>query len=87
MPDAIDAPELRKAVSAALQEHAMEVDGERSVLVGFGLVIEWLAPDGERWLSLAGGDASGGPGTEWQLQGYFHNALHADWPSPHEDDD
>lgn len=51
---------------------------EGTMLKGWVLVAEWVAPDNGAWLTRL----SGGPGTEddglpeWQEQGYLHNALH-----------
>lgn len=79
MADAVDAPGLRQAVNDVLQEHAMEVDGERSLLMGWCCVVEWVAPDGNRWLSYLATDARCEPAPTWQSHGYLHNALN-DWP-------
>lgn len=85
MGDAVDSPGLRDALHEAFQEHAMEVNGERSVVLGWAAVVEWVAPDGHRWLSFAATDARGEPAPTWQAQGYLHNALH-DWPNAEDDD-
>jgi hypothetical protein len=78
--EATDAPGVRKAVNDVLQDYAIEVDGSRALLVGWCVVAEWMAPDGNRWLSFLGTDARGEPAPTWQAQGYLHNALH-DWPN------
>lgn len=51
-----------------------------TLLKGWVVVAEWVAPDNNGWLTRL----SGGPGRtdedtglpEWQEQGYLHNALH-----------
>lgn len=66
---------------------ALDVPGEAepipegSMLLGFVAVAEWMAPDGTRWLSRVDAGASGDKGlTEWQREGYLHNALNsASW--------
>lgn len=73
----------------AIQAEAIEIDGQRAVVYGWGLIVEWIAPDGARWLSQLVANANGAPAPEWQGQGYFHHALH-DWPAvtgPDEGDD
>lgn len=67
---------------------------EGSMLKGWVVIAEWVAPNNEGWLTRM----SGGPGTvnedrnlpEWQEQGYLHNALHSwgwgDGSDPDEDE-
>lgn len=38
--------------------HDTDEDLEGAILVGFLIVAEWQAPDGERWLSKISGDSS-----------------------------
>jgi hypothetical protein len=78
---------LADKVSSVLQEHALTTPDGRSVLLGWVAVIEWKAPDNERWLSLTGADVLGDEPPEWQVQGYLHNALFSDWDRFDEDDD
>lgn len=72
--------ERRERIHELLDELALEVDGEPSLLYGWALVAEWSATDGKRWLSYLASDAQAEPAPTWQAQGYLHNALH-DWPS------
>lgn len=75
-----DGNELAGEISRVLQEGALEVDGNRSVLYAWTIVIEWVAPDGERWLSFRSAGADGvKPLPTWHSQGHLHNALY-DWP-------
>jgi hypothetical protein len=78
-----------RILQALQAEHEMDEDIEGGVVVGFAAVVEWLAPDGKRWLTLLDGDASGERLYRWQVQGYFHNVLHdPSWhPVDDEDDD
>lgn len=77
---------LADKVSTVLQEHALETPDGRSVLLGWVAVIEWKAPDNERWLSMTGADALGDEPPSWQTQGYLHNALFDEWERDVEDD-
>ena len=70
---------LAEKISAVLQEYALETPDGRSVLLGWVAVVEWKAPDNERWLSMTGADALGEEPPEWQTQGYLHNALYDTW--------
>jgi hypothetical protein len=66
-------------ISDVLREYALETPDGPSVLLGWVAVVEWKAPDNERWLSMTGADALGDEPPEWQRQGYFHNALFSNW--------
>lgn len=49
-----------------------------AMLLGFVVVAEWMAPDGHRWLSRVDAGANADEGlTEWQREGYLHNALNS----------
>lgn len=60
-------------------QHSVSLDDglpEGSMLLGWVCVAEWMAPDGDRWLSCIDGSTDPERGaTEWQRQGYLHNAL------------
>ena len=45
-------------------------------LVGWGLVVEWSEPDGQRFLTRLVGDRN----SPWQVKGYFHEGLNGRWP-------
>lgn len=77
--------ERRARVHELLQELALQVGGHPSVVIGWALVVEWSAADGDRWLTFLATDARGEPSPTWQAQGYLHNALH-DWPSAEADE-
>jgi hypothetical protein len=59
---------------AATRPEDSGLDG--AVVVGYAAVVEWMSPDGEKWLTLETGNAMGEPLVRWQLQGYLHNVLH-----------
>lgn len=51
---------------------------EGTMLKGWVLVAEWVAPDNGAWLTRLSGGPGLGEGNglpEWQEQGYLHNAL------------
>lgn len=86
------ADETRKALGAAIQTAAVEFtnegtgDEQRGLVIGWLVIAEVLAPDGERWLTSYSGDAAGEKLLpRWQAQGYAHSLLH-DWPPPDEDE-
>lgn len=81
---------LHDAVQSTVAVDETLPDG--SMLKGWVLVAEWVAPNNEGWLTRI----SGGPGTvnedrnlpEWQEQGYLHNALHSwNWGNGSDSDD
>lgn len=89
MPDEDDTAgeeERRTRIHELLRELALIVDGERSLVYGWTLIVEWSAADGDRWLTYLATDALGGPAPTWQPQGHMHHALH-DWPNRDKDDD
>lgn len=72
-----DNASVREHLHEALQS-TIAIDEELpegAMLLGWVAVAEWMAPDGNRWLSIANGDARGRGAPEWQSQGYLHNAL------------
>lgn len=83
-----DVESARKALAATIQStHDTDTNLDGAVLIGFVALAEWMAPDGERWLSQISGVGDGEQGIpDWQRQGYLHNALH-DWPNPNGTDD
>lgn len=83
--DSRDEEQRRKAIHELLTELALQVEGESALLLGWAIVVEWVAPNNDRWLTCLATDARGEPAPTWQMQGYFHNALH-DWPDGEEDD-
>lgn len=48
---------------------------EGAMLLGWAAIAEWMAPDGQRWLSVVDGNSAGEGCPMWQRQGYLHNAL------------
>lgn len=66
---------LHAAIQESLHsEDAAEAQG--NVITGWVVVAESMAPDGQRWLSRIDGGPGGGRLTEWQLDGFLHNALY-----------
>jgi hypothetical protein len=65
----------RERITDALQEHAGSAEiPEGSLLTGWVVVTEWMAPDGDRWLEgLESPDTTG-----WTRQGMLHTAL-SEW--------
>jgi hypothetical protein len=78
------APEVRKRLGEAIQAEAVEFqqgeDTQRGVVIGWVVIAESVAPDGERWLSSFSGGAGDHALPRWQVQGYAHSLLH-DWPT------
>lgn len=71
----------RERISEALQScEGLPLEG--SLLVGWVLIAEWLHPDGTQLLSRFGSENL----TQWQRQGYLHNALHESWEDEEFDD-
>lgn len=80
----------RDVIARALMSTATaENDLADHMLVGFAVIAEWVAPDGQRFLTFTGGAGEGEPLPEWTVQGYLHNALGSmsDWTFAPEDDD
>jgi hypothetical protein len=61
---------------------------EPRVLSGFVVVYEWAEMDGKRWLHvLVGSDRSSDHYiTEWQINGYLHEALNGVWAKTDSED-
>ncbi len=60
---------------------------EGTVLTGWVTVAEWMAPNGDRWLSRVDGGPIPDKGLPaWQSQGYLYNALFEGF-IPDEDED
>lgn len=68
---------VREALHETIQGTIAIDEGlpEGAMLLGWCAVAEWMAPDGQRWLSVVDGDARGEGAPIWQRQGYLHNAL------------
>lgn len=78
----------RKQLHSAIQATGQtDNDLEGAMLMGWVVVAEWMAPNGQRWLSRVDGTASGEGCPEWQRHGYLHNALFSDGFSDDEDDE
>lgn len=60
---------------------AINPNDEPSVVQGFVVVYEWAQMDGKRWLHvIVGSDRSSDHYiTEWQINGYLHEALNGVW--------
>jgi hypothetical protein len=85
-------PKVRAHIHDAIQNTVAIDDGlpEGSMLMGWVTIAEWMAPDGERWLSIIDGTATPDKACPaWQRQGYLHNALFdaADFIPDDEDED
>lgn len=76
--------ELRAALAMS---GADDADLHGAVVTKYAAVVEWMAPDGERWLSLTDGDAGGERLHRWDVQGMFFNVLHDPaWNGPGRDE-
>lgn len=58
-----------------------------AVVTKFAAVIEWMDPEGKRWLSLVDGDAGSERLQRWDVQGLFFNVMHDPAWHPDGDDD
>jgi hypothetical protein len=68
----------REQLHAAIQgTNQTDQNLEGAMLMGWVVVAEWMAPDGERWLSRVDGTAARKGCPEWQREGYLHNALYS----------
>lgn len=70
-------------IGQAIQTNAPsagEVEG--AVLTGWCVVAEWMAPDGDRWLSKMHPPHV----TTWQANGMHHEAMHGFWPEMEDED-
>jgi hypothetical protein len=70
----------REALFEAIQTTARDdKDIEGAVLIGFLVVAEWKAPDGDGvWISKISGDYSG-PLPPWRQRGYASEVVNAFW--------
>ena len=83
-----EASHIRTHLHDAVQ-HTVSLDEdlpEGAMLMGWLTIAEWMAPDGNRWLSKIDGNTNSESMPPWQAQGYLHNALF-DAPSFDEDDE
>ena len=76
-------PDIRRRLAEFLQAQVGESDVfheddnvDAAVLTGFVILCEWMDDKGRRWLSRAAGNGSGESLSEWQVDGYLHNALY-----------
>lgn len=61
-----------------------------AMLLGWVAIAEWMAPDGNRWLSIVDGNTNREGCPVWQRQGHLHNTLfdaQGFIPDDEEDDD
>lgn len=67
--------QIHKAVAATREDEMAE-----AVLISAVVVAEWIAPDGERWISRIA-TTDGGERTPplWTAEGLLHHALYGDW--------
>lgn len=82
MAEYVDNPDIPKALTDTLQDHAVEVDGERAIVTGWVMVAEWFGSDGNRFLSVYGGDGNGDAIPVWTAQGYLNGGLQRAWQAP-----
>lgn len=69
----------REVLFETIQASAVSDDDlEGGVLVGFLVIAEWRAPNGEQWLSKVSGDHSGSLPT-WRQRGYAGEVVHDMW--------
>lgn len=88
-PDNETAAETRRKLGEAIRAAAVEFtddddNKQAGIVVGWVVIAETLAPDGEMWLSKFTGDAADEPLARWRVHGYAHSVLH-DWPPPDDD--
>jgi hypothetical protein len=69
-------PDPRDAIHDAIQTHAPIARAEGAILTGWIVVAEWMAQDGERWLSKAYASAT----PQWTATGMIYEVLHGEWP-------
>lgn len=82
--------EARAAIAAAIQEAQPlehEDDVTSALLIGYSVVCEWAADDGNRWLSKVTADPDGKPLPLWQERGYLHEALFGHWDNAAPEDE
>jgi hypothetical protein len=76
----VELPEHRSEIRNVIQALAGEgaaTDG--AIVTGWVIVVEWMDPDGGKWLSRFNGDGADLPLVAWQMEGMLHNALHESW--------
>ena len=79
---------VRETLHETIQATAAADDNlADSVLLGFLVVGEWQAPDGDRWLSKVSGDASGRELSPWRERGFGHEVANLWWPNDGGDED
>lgn len=84
MSDVVERP-VREVLFEATQATAVQDDDlESSVLVGFLVVAEWRAPNGDNWLSKVSGDHSSSLST-WRQRGYAAEVMHDMWVDQSDD--
>lgn len=79
MAEYIDDPAICRSLHEALQDHAVEVEGERAIVTGWCMVAEWFGPDGNRFLSIYAGDGNASDVPVWTVQGWLQGALARTW--------
>jgi hypothetical protein len=57
-----------------------------AVVTKYAAVVEWMAPDGNRWLSLVTADAGDVELQRWDVQGMFFNVMHDPAWHPRDED-
>lgn len=73
-----DEPDGKDELATAIQAVAAGFDDggpEHAVLLGYVLVAEWAANDGNRWLTRKTGDAFGHTLPVWTTKGYLIDSL------------
>lgn len=71
-----DSDPKRDAIHAALQEQGCD-SKPGALLTGWGVVAQWVDPDGETWLTRAHSATL----PSWAAKGLWHEALYGDWPT------
>ena len=79
---------VRERLFAAVEATSGDDDDlAGTVLVGFMMIAEWRAGDGQQWLSKVTGDHSGSLPV-WRQRGYASEVIHGMWgDQPGEDVD
>lgn len=76
----------RDRIHALLQELGPPGDDPEdrgSLLLGWALVMEWVSPDGSKFISRG----HSAEVATWHAKGLWHEALYGHWPEPDVDDD
>lgn len=74
-------PEVRERLLEALQASAIQVHDKPTVVYGFAVVVEWMATNGDRWLSVLGSDAAARSIPTWQVDSYARELHDASVPA------